>query len=262
MKRENNFYYIFVIVCFIISFITSYILTCRTVEVGALISTAAVFVYPITYFLATLYTEKYGKDKLFNMLMFSIFALVVGAGIISICAILPTYNGNDNLTGLFDVNYRCIFSFITAFLISQIINIKIYYFLDKNKSMNFLVSSVISVTINCIVFIFLAHIGEVSLSHLLDLMAGEFVLSIFSTIIYTFCFSYLISSVIKSKKKNEDLEKIILEREESLPVIKKTSTAKKTNTVKKTTTTKQTTSKKETTTKKSTTKTKQTKKEA
>lgn len=227
MKRENNFYYIFVMISFVVCVLTSYALTCRTVEVRSLVASASVIVYPATYFLATLYTERYGKDKLFNLLMFTIFSLVFSAGLISLTSLLPIYNGNETLNTIFDVNYRTIFSFMIAFLLSQFINIKIYYYLEEKKELSFFVSSIISVTVNSIVFVLLAYTGTVSFSRLKDMVLGEYVISVFTTLFYGLCFAYLIRSVLTSRKRNEDLEKEILERQNVKTTAKK-STAKKT----------------------------------
>lgn len=247
MKRENNFYYIFVMISFVVCIITSYALTCRTVEVKSLVASASVIIYPASYFLATLYTERYGEDKLFNLLMFTVFSLIFSAGLISITSLLPIYNGNDSLNTIFDVDYRSIFSFMVAFLLSQFINIKIYYYLEGRKELSFFVSSIIAVTVNSLIFVLLAYAGTVSFSRLTDLILGEYVISVFTTLFYGLCFAYLIRSVLAAKKRNDDLENAILERQEVKEP--KKSAPKKSTTTKKSTATKskakKTTTKKE-----------------
>ena len=75
MKREKNFYYFLTMIIFIICFTTSIILACRTIKVGKLAVTASILFYPMTYFIATLFAERYGKEKTFMMFNYAVFAL-------------------------------------------------------------------------------------------------------------------------------------------------------------------------------------------
>jgi len=68
MKRDLSFYMIFIMCLFITCYITSYILASRTIELGGLLATSAAFVYPLTYFLAVVFYERYGKNKVFELI--------------------------------------------------------------------------------------------------------------------------------------------------------------------------------------------------
>ena len=68
-RKEKGFYSIILMIIFIVAYITSLVLACRNVEFIGLKITGASLVYPITYFLAIIYAERYGRDKakmLFN----------------------------------------------------------------------------------------------------------------------------------------------------------------------------------------------------
>ncbi len=244
MRKENNYYYIFVIICFVICFVTSFALTTRSIHIGSIVSTASVLIFPMTYFLSTLYTERYGKEKLFNLLVFAVFSLIFCSVLIGLTSLLPiSGNNNSDLMGL-GFTFQGVFAFIVGFFVSQIVNIKVYYYLEKNKSLNFLVSSVIAVTIHSILFVVLANFNMVSFKTLVDLTVGEYVLNIFSTVIYSLCFAYIIKAVVTSNKKSEMLENMVLEHEEDVSSTK----TKKTTSSRKVTSTKKATSSKKTTT--------------
>ena len=267
MKRDKNFYCVFIMICFVVVYVTSFILTGRTIEAGKLMATASIIIYPITYFLGTVFAERYGKDKFFNLMMYSIVSLLLCALLVTCSSFLPICNGSDGLDKIFNVDYRIVFSFITAFLVGQIVNITIYQFLDKKKSFNFLISSVIAITVDSLIFVTLAYVGTMNFKDLVQLFSGQYVLSVIAMIIYALCFAYIIGAVVKTKKKNEDMENVILERTSSIKAVnmsqdkeealevKPKKTATKKAAVRKTTDAKKTTTTKKTATKKTTTKT-------
>ena len=61
---------------FIICFTTSIILACRTLKIGKLAVSASILFYPMTFFIATLFSERYGKEKTYMMFNYAIFALL------------------------------------------------------------------------------------------------------------------------------------------------------------------------------------------
>ena len=133
MKREMNFYYFLTMIIFIICFTTSIILACRTIKVGKLAVTASILFYPMTYFIATLFAERYGKEKTFMMFNYAVFALIFMAIMLTITSCIPIYGAYDGLDKVFNMDYKLIFASILAFYASQFLNLKIYYYLEGYK---------------------------------------------------------------------------------------------------------------------------------
>ena len=223
MKREKNFYYFLTMIIFIICFTTSIILACRTIKIGKLAVGASILFYPMTYFIATLFAERYGKEKTFMMFNYAVFALIFMAIMLTITSCIPVYGPYDGLDKVFNMDYKLIFASILAFYASQFLNLKIYYYLEGYKGFKFLISGVIAITIDSFLFIMLSNIGVLSLGDSFVKFINQFIMGIVMVIFYTLCFTYLVDSVIKNNKKEKELE---LEIEK--PKVKKTTSKKRT----------------------------------
>lgn len=223
MKKEKNFYYFLTMIIFIICFTTSIILACRTIKIGKLAVTASILFYPMTYFIATLFAERYGKEKTFMMFNYAVFALIFMAIMLTITSCIPVYGPYDGLDKVFNMDYKLIFASILAFYVSQFLNLKIYYYLEGYKGFKFLISGVIAITIDSFLFIMLSNIGVLSLGDSFVRFINQFIMGIVMVIFYTLCFTYLVNSVIKNNKKEKELE---LETEK--PKVKKTTSKKRT----------------------------------
>ena len=201
MKREKNFCYFLVMITFIICFTVSLIIACRTVKIGNLTPTAAFIVYPMTYFLAVLFAEKYGKQETKTMFCYAIFALIIMVLFITISSTLPVFNNYDGLEPIFNMNYRLMFASIVAFYLSQCLNLEIYYYISGFRGFKFLIAGVIAATIDSFLFVTLAFVGDVSFAALLEKFTSQYVVNIFMIIIYTILFTYIIDTVIESNNK-------------------------------------------------------------
>lgn len=236
MKREKNFYYFLVMISYVICFCISLILSCRTVLVGNLTPAGSFIVYPMTYFLAILFAERYGKEETKLLFNYAAFAFIIMIIFITISSMLPVFNGPDGLEPIFNLNYRMVFASLTAFYVSQYLNLIIYYYISGFRGFKFLISGVISATIDSILFIFLAYVGEIKFTLLLQKFTSQYVLNIFMIILYTILFTYLIDSVIKTKpidkaeaKANDELIKT---KKTVKKVVTKAKTKKETKTAK------------------------------
>lgn len=259
MKRDRNFYYLLLIILFVITYVLSFILSARTVEFGIVIATAGVVIYPLTYFIATFFSERYGREKLYGLLDYSIFALIFAGILITIASLLPVYGGRDGLSAIFNVDFRILFASLLSFYLGQYLNIKIYEFLDYKKWFNFLISATISITVDALIFVLLGYLGSTAFKDVIILFAGQYVIYVGLTIVYAIIFYNLVDSIKKVPLEEE--KEIITEKifDEEYDAELKNSNIKKATSTKKTTTTKKTTStaaKKASTTKKTTSTTK------
>ena len=248
MKREKNFYYFLIMIIYIICFVTSFIVATRTVQIGNLTPTASFLIYPMTYFLAILFCERYGKRETKMLFNYSVFALIIMVLLITITSMLPAL-ANDGLYPIFNLDYRIVFSSITAFYVSQYLNLEIYHFISGFRGFRFLIASVIAATIDGLLFVNLAYLGSIPFKLVIQRFTSQYVVNVFMVIIYTILFTYIIDSVVakKNKELSEEIEEEI-KKQENLKASepKKTKVIKKDNETKKPKTTKKTVSKKET----------------
>ena len=230
MKRENSFYYNLLILTFIICFVVSFILSGTSITISSFKATASVVIYPLTYLLATLFCERYGKNKTFSLFVYAIFAIILTAILSSFAGLLPLDKG-------FNINfdYQLMFAMITSFAIGQSLNLILYYYLEQKRKLNFLVSSIIAITFDSLIFIILGYMGNLSMAEMFKMFSGQYIISVIIMFIYSFFYANIIPTVIKTKPVEETKIKEIK------------ASNKKENT-------KKTTKPKTTTTKKSTTK--------
>ena len=233
MKREKGFYYSFVMFLFVTCYITCYILSNRTIEFGGLIATASALVYPLTYFIGILFYERYGKNKTFELVNFSVISLIFMGILIAFASTFDVYGGKDGLEKLFQTDFRILFSSIVGFMVGQYLMIKIYNYLGEKKGFDFLVAGVISITVDSFLFILLGHLGSEAFTEVVALAVGQYALNVIAIIIYSLCFNSIINTLIEHKEPEETYNEIKEEiKVVKKPAVKKTTT-KTTKTVKK-----------------------------
>lgn len=226
MKRDKSFYCIFIMFLFVTCYLTCFIMASRTIEFGGLVATASAIIYPFTYFIAILYYERYGKNKIFELINFTIIALIFMGIMLALANTFKVAGGSDGLESIFNVNFRMLFSSVVAFIVGQYINIGLYKFLGHKKGFDFLISGTIAITIDSFLFVFLTYLGVASLNDIVSLATGQYVLSVIAIIIYALCLHSLIPSLLTSKiREEEEIKKL-----EKKPV--KKSTRKTTTSVK------------------------------
>ena len=206
--KENNFYQTFIMFLFVTCYVICFVLASRVIEFGGLIATAGAIIYPFTYFIAILFYERYGKNKTFELINFSILSLVFAGLMIALSGTFRAHGAPDGLEKLFNIDFRVLFASIVAFLTGQYINIKIYNFLGGKKGPDFLIAGVISITIDSFLFIGLSYIGVNTFRDTVSLATGQYVLSVITILIYALCFNSLIPSLLASKEKILKNEKV------------------------------------------------------
>ena len=221
---------------FVTCYITCYILSNRTIEFGGMIATASAMIYPFTYFIAVLFYERYGKNRVFELINFSVIALIFMGIMFAFAGTFNVYGGSDGLEKLFNIDFRILFSSIVAFIVGQYVNIKLYDFLGNKKGFDFLIAGVIAITIDSFLFVGLSYLGEMKIIEVLNLATGQYALSVIAIIIYALCFNSLIPTLLETKDKNIEIVS------ENKPKSKNKTTTKK-NSSKTTTTTKKSSSK-------------------
>lgn len=225
MKRENNFYYNVLILTFIICFVVSFVLSGTSITLGGFKATAGVIIYPVTYLLATLFCERYGKNKTFSLFVYAIFAIILTAILSGVANLLPLDKGMS-----INFDYQLMFAMISSFAVGQVLNLVLYYYLEQKRKLNFLVSSVIAITFDSLIFVMLGYMGNISVDNIFSMFAGQYIISVVIMFIYSFFFAYIIPTVINTKPVE------ITKVEEKKKTVRKTTTKTKKTTAKKSST--------------------------
>ena len=105
MKRDRSFYYVFVMFLFVTCYTTCYILSNRLIQFGGLMATASALVYPLTYFIAVLFYERYGKNKTFELVDFAVCSLVFMGVLFAFASSFDVYNDVDGLEKIFNTDF-------------------------------------------------------------------------------------------------------------------------------------------------------------
>lgn len=208
MEKEKSFYSTLIMFLFVTCYTTCYILSNRIIEFGGLIATASAIIYPFTYFIIILFYEKFGSNKTFNLINFSIISLIFTGLMIGLASTFDVRGNVDGLEKIFNIDFRMLFSSVVSFMIGQYVNIKLYDFLGNKKGFDFLIAGVIAITIDSFIFIALTYLGTTPFNEVLSLATGQYVLSVMAIIVYALCFNSLIPTLLSTKEnENETKEK-------------------------------------------------------
>ena len=205
MKRENTFYFTFVMFLFVTTYLACYVMSNRIIEFGGLVATASALIYPLTYFIGVLFYERYGRNKTFELINFSIIALIFMGLLFAFSSSFGVYGGVDGLEKIFNTDFRILFSSIVGFIVGQYTMIKLYDFLGEKKGFDFLIAGVIAITVDSFLFIGLGYIGTMPFNDVLALATGQYSLNVIAVIIYAICFKSMIPSLLYAKDREERL---------------------------------------------------------
>lgn len=211
IKKEvdrNNYVLLSCLVLTIL--LISTITACRKVELIGIIATAHILIYPLTYVLITLFKEQYGNKKTFKLLNVTLICTLVSILLISFSKIFPSYSENT-LKELYELNIQTSLALLAAFYLSQTINLLIYNYLRYDKSIKFLLSSTIAVTLDSLVFAVISNIGVMNFTNIFKLFTGVYIFNAFSLIFYSLIFSFLIKDMKepeKAKNKKKKTKKV------------------------------------------------------
>ena len=92
-------------------------------NIGKATLTVAIFAYPFRYFIANIITKKYGYKETMNGISYSACLMLLFIIVVS-------------LLGQHDIDYIPVTGEIFAYLVSQMINLTIYYYLYMNTNNN------------------------------------------------------------------------------------------------------------------------------
>lgn len=171
-------------------FIISNILANKIISIGFFEVTASIICYPITFLIANIMTNEFGKTITKKVLNITIIVQLLILIITSLVVLIPTNNLTDTSNAynvLFTSNLRVVIGACIAFYISQKVNIysfnKIKYKCN-NYIFSIILSTFISLLVDVLIFISISFIGIINFSELLKLIRNiylsELIISIIS----------------------------------------------------------------------------------
>jgi uncharacterized PurR-regulated membrane protein YhhQ (DUF165 family) len=200
LKEKNNYV---LLVCLILTILLiSTVTACRKTELIGIIATSNIIVYPITYVLVTYFRELYGSKKTLKLLNVTLVCTLVSILLIYFSQVFPS-QGDDILKGLYESNAQTALALLTAFYFSQSVNLLIYNYLKYEKSIKFLLSSTIAVTLDSLVFAVIGNIGVMGFADIFKLFTGVYIFNAFSLIFYSLIFSLLVKGLEEPKEKED-----------------------------------------------------------
>lgn len=226
MNRDKTFYYTFVMLLFVTCYTTCYILSNRLIQFGGLMATASALVYPLTYFIAVLFYERYGKNKTFELVDFAVCSLIFMGVLFAFASSFEVYNDVDGLEKIFNTDFRVLMASVVGFIVGQYLLIRLYDFLGGKRGFDFLIAGVISVTIDSFLFIFLGYLGSISFAEVLNIATGQYALNVVAVVVYALCFNSIITTVLNNTNDKKPV-KVETKKEEKKPVKKAVKKTKK-----------------------------------
>lgn len=210
LKEKKNFYCFLIMIVFMVCYLVSFMLSSQTINIGKLTALAGATIYPVTYFIAILFYERYGRRNALLMLTYTIFALILATSLILFATKLPIYKEFN----LFPITFNIMVSSIAGFIFGHLLNLYIYSYLGEKNGFSFLIAGVISITIDSLITIALGNFGILSFEQIVRLFTGQYVVSIVLIIFYSLCFAYLAPSVKKMIQRIEKEKSIEKAKEE------------------------------------------------
>ena len=115
MKKGNTFYFSLVMFLFVATYLSCYVMSNRIIAFGGLVATASALVYPLTYFISVLFYERYGKNRTFELINFSVVALVFMGILFAFASTFGVQGGTDGMEKIFNTDFRILFASVIAF---------------------------------------------------------------------------------------------------------------------------------------------------
>ena len=192
MKKQNRFYWNIVVGIFITVFIASLVISNRTLEMNNLIAPAGVIIYPLVYFLSTVYLKKFGKKEAYELILSAIVSIIFFGFLLIVANAVTVSDYNDGLEPLFNVDFRVIVSSVAAFYVGLNLNLSIYSTLKRVRKTNFLISSIISFSVDSLIFSILSFAGRIPLKDLINLASGHFITGLLLVTIFGILFANIV----------------------------------------------------------------------
>ncbi len=139
LKQQADYLYLVLGALFIASLVTTNLIANKfvTVDLGfkEFVVSAGMLPYPFTFLITDILSEIYGKKKTTNVVVAGFFASIFVLGVLWLGSVFPAIDqspvSDEVYNQVFANSYRVVFSSMTAYLIAQFADLKLYHFWKK-----------------------------------------------------------------------------------------------------------------------------------
>lgn len=208
--NENTFIINLTTISFIVIMIISLLFANKNIIVFGFDAPIAAIIYPFIYLLTVIFYERFGKEKTFNLFIYTVFSLIL------VTVILNLMSGVGPKENMITVEFQTMFAFITSFIFGNTLNLILYNILENKKASNFFISSMVAITFDAMLFLLLNSIGTDILNDIFGNFVGRYIICILVLLVDTFIFYWLIKHDKGNKKmKVVNKEKIVKPKKET-----------------------------------------------
>lgn len=208
-KQQADFLYMLLAALFIASLVTTNLIANKfiTVDLGfkTFIISAGTLPYPITFLITDILSEIYGKKKTTRIVIAgfisSVFVLAVLWAGSQFNAIENSPVNNLTYNTVFANSWKVIFSSMTAYLLAQFTDLKLYHFWKKLTHGKHLWlrnngSTILSQLVDTTLVVFVLFVGSMSISEMTSLITDGWMFKVIFALIDT-PFLYLAVKLIQ-----------------------------------------------------------------
>ncbi|MFT4753952.1 MAG: putative integral membrane protein (TIGR00697 family) [Salibacteraceae bacterium] len=139
LNQQADYLYLVLSALFIASLVTTNLIANKfvTVDLGfkEFVVSAGMLPYPITFLITDILSEIYGKKKTTNVVIAGFFASMLVLFALWLGSVFPAIDqspvSDEVYNQVFANSYRVVFSSMTAYLIAQFADLKLYHFWKK-----------------------------------------------------------------------------------------------------------------------------------
>lgn len=139
LSQQADFLYLTLAALFIASLVVTNLIANKFVAVDlgfkTFIISAGMIPYPFTFLITDILSEIYGKRKTTNVVITGFFASIFVLGILWAGSVFPAINqshvDDSTYNTVFANSYRVVFSSMTAYLIAQFADLRLFHFWKK-----------------------------------------------------------------------------------------------------------------------------------
>lgn len=214
MENDRLFILIVLSSVFIGMLTISNVLAFKLVEFTTLlIAPAGVFAYAITYPMTDTMVEIFGKDRVKFIVLIGVLTQLLVLGVIQLSVILPSasfFQYQSEFALVLSQSSRIIFASLVAYLFSQLWDITIFSWTKKKTKGKYLwlrnnLSTISSQLLDSALFVIIAFYGMMSISELVMLVIGQYLVKVIIALIDT-PIVYMLVYIIRNKFDIGELE--------------------------------------------------------
>jgi uncharacterized integral membrane protein (TIGR00697 family) len=178
---------------FIVSLVISNVVANRIIDLGFITMAGGFFCYAMTYLATDVIGELYGKKEANQVVMLGLIGQIIASVLIFVTGLLPALNNNEAYHSLLDSNWVFTLASLTAYFVSQSIDVHIFHKLKLKNGPKWIrnnVSTIVSQLFDTSIFITIGFgIGQGMLWNdfnlFISLLLGQYIVKVFIALLDT-----------------------------------------------------------------------------